>query len=172
MNCPPIQTILDYLIGEISGEERIHLESHLLDCPNCQRILAEEQILETTLRTLPALKAPQGFASGVMERISAVPARQSWPDWIWALGIGLLMTFIGLMGNKYGVSILKPAAALFNRLIEKTGLIAEFNEVQNGIPHNWFSMVTSGNNLIAINLTVAGVILSWALWQVVRALRN
>ena len=53
MNCPECdEKYVDYLYGELSGEEKRTIEEHLDSCPHCRKQLSSLQLIRTSFRHL------------------------------------------------------------------------------------------------------------------------
>ncbi|MBB4825240.1 anti-sigma factor RsiW [Sporosarcina luteola] len=58
-----------YLDGDISREEERKLKEHLTECPSCKEMMDELQSAVSFLQLAEPVKAPEGFVSGVMDRL-------------------------------------------------------------------------------------------------------
>ncbi|MCX6640665.1 MAG: zf-HC2 domain-containing protein [bacterium] len=172
MNCPPLQSIEDYLIGALAQSERRTLEEHLETCSSCRQTLAHEQELDDLLRALPNLGAPEGFSKSVLSKMAAKPASRSLPDWLWALGVGLFVTFLGIMASRFGAPFTKELAQEVSSFIHGSGVQNRLSDLGAISQSDWLSQLTTGNNVFILNFAVAGIVLCWGLWQVVKALRG
>ena len=59
------------LDGALSGDEERELEEHLAVCPDCRAAGAQLSALQVAFDDLEEIRAPEGFARGVMDRIRA-----------------------------------------------------------------------------------------------------
>ena len=60
-----VELVTDYLEGTMSPRERARFESHIADCPNCRRYLAQ---MRTTLAVLGSI-APEAVAPEAMDEL-------------------------------------------------------------------------------------------------------
>jgi len=75
LRCNDISGELDaYLDGELEEERAAGIASHLEDCPSCRRKLAERRSVALAVKRLPAVKAPDGFATRFRTARQAGPA--------------------------------------------------------------------------------------------------
>lgn len=172
MKCPELEILEDYAAGELSPERRLEVEAHLEGCASCRRALLREQHLDDLLRHQERLKAPVGFRERVIAALGRQTTAGSYPDWLWALGLGLVVAVVGFLVGQIGRD-------LFTAVIgQLTGfsLRPELNEgaeVLKTLPGaDWLSQLSTANSVLIMNLAVAGIILCWGLWQVVKALRR
>ncbi len=64
MNCTQLHNQLDdYLDGELSAEQRTHLETHVKECESCRTALSGARVIQEALRQMPAPPMRPGFAS-------------------------------------------------------------------------------------------------------------
>ncbi|HDH57038.1 MAG TPA: hypothetical protein ENF16_00335 [Bacteroidetes bacterium] len=172
MKCPPLQMIEDYLSGELPAEDRIRLEEHLESCVSCRKVLSRERELDDLLRYQPILKAPEGLYARIMSKLPAQEKTALLPDCLTALAFGLLLAFGGFMVGKFATPLIGNLAekiAAFRLDPEMVAEIDRFGLLSQG---DWFSQLSSGGNIIIVNLIVGGIILCWGLWQMVKALRG
>ena len=64
------------LDGPLSQAEQTALDAHLAVCPACSALFQELSALHTAASELEEIPAPEGFAAGVMARISAEAAQE------------------------------------------------------------------------------------------------
>jgi len=72
MNHQPEHWIAAYLDGELTPHQARQVESHLAECPACQKVLEEQQSLSTLLQTIPTatgLKPQDRFVAEVGLRL-------------------------------------------------------------------------------------------------------
>lgn len=70
MHCERITELLSAALDdELSQQEAVELKKHLEVCPDCRELEAQLAALREPLFNMEELQAPEGFASGVMERI-------------------------------------------------------------------------------------------------------
>jgi anti-sigma factor (TIGR02949 family) len=172
MKCPTIEHIEDYLSGELNPAESRGLETHLEGCAACSALLHQEKQLDKLLRSQSLVKAPQGLRSRVLAELPVVKETSSLPDWLQAFAVGLIVTFLGVFFGNLG----KP---LINRIMEKVGLLGDGMTIKKSIENlgiftevDWSSGLFGGNELLMVNVLIAGVIFCWGLWQMVKALRG
>lgn len=58
-----------YLDGDISRDEERELKEHLAVCPSCKEMMDELQSAVSFLQFAEPVKAPEGFVTGVMDRL-------------------------------------------------------------------------------------------------------
>ena len=75
--CPALESIYEYLDGNLSAAERAAFEAHLARCPGCRAAIEERRAIAAAATTLPALDVPDDFARGVIARLSAAPSREA-----------------------------------------------------------------------------------------------
>lgn len=172
MKCPPLKIFEDYLSGDLPTEERLRLEVHLESCASCRKVLSREKELNDLLRNQPMLKAPEGLHARIMSRLPALEKPAILPDWLTALAFGLLLAFGGFMVGKFATPLIGNLAEKIAALEVDPNLVKEFDKLGIIAQGDWFTQFSSGGNIIIINLIVGGIILSWGLWQIVKALRG
>ncbi len=132
MKCSDRQLLEDYLDGELTDAARQKLEEHLDVCDKCRATLEEERTLAALLRGQEILKAPEGFLEEVMEDLPKLRFAGLLPDWISALGVGLLVTFFGIMVGKYAspaINNLKEKIVAFFEQIDLFSNVEEINQI-------------------------------------------
>ncbi len=169
MKCPDIEIFDDYLLGLLSPESSNELEAHLAVCPKCRAIMERERLVDEWLRRQKQIPAPPEFFRQVMNAIARKTVRRTLPDWIWAAGIGLFAAYVGIFVGKFGGNFTPLLMGKLRSFIAGIG---------SQITLDWVAYddlvlrFASGNNLLIVNFAVAGIILCWGLWQVVKALRR
>lgn len=171
MNCPSLQRFEDYLSGELSGDELRQFEEHLQSCASCRQALEGEKQLDDLLRSQPLMKAPQGFSRRVMANLTFVEKSSTLPDWLMALALGLIISFTGFMIGKLGLPFLRSLTDKVGTLIANSDILAGLEKVGGFAQSDWFLQLSGGSHLLVLNFIVAGIILCWGLWQMVKALR-
>jgi anti-sigma factor RsiW len=84
MNCHPTQNRLSaYQDGEIAGEERKRIATHLEGCPACRSAYAELEQVWQSLEKIPEIDSSTGFEGRLFERINAVPEPRAWRSFHW-----------------------------------------------------------------------------------------
>ncbi|WP_428937140.1 anti-sigma factor family protein [Fontivita pretiosa] len=79
MMCDQTSRIHAYHDGELSAEQRVAVESHLADCPQCRALLEELREISRVLATAPMREMPQRAMSrmyGSWHKAIAVRAAQ------------------------------------------------------------------------------------------------
>lgn len=76
-----------YIDGEVTGDERALVETHLATCVACARDLASLRQTVTMLRQLPLVAAPRPFTLRESDVASIRPARPAWWRLPWAQGL-------------------------------------------------------------------------------------
>ncbi|MCM3638476.1 zf-HC2 domain-containing protein [Sporosarcina luteola] len=66
---PVIHLMHAYLDGDISHEEEQVLHKHLVECDLCREMMDELKMSALFLKDTAPIQAPEGFVSGVMERL-------------------------------------------------------------------------------------------------------
>src|SRR5258708_39456423 len=70
--------LLDSQRGELTGELRARVDSHLAECDACRREDAVERELSAVLQDrLPRARAPEGLRRSIEKRLVGEPARAS-----------------------------------------------------------------------------------------------
>ena len=172
MKCPPLQVFEDYLSGDLPTKERLHLEAHLESCASCQKVLDREKQLDDLLRSQPIMKAPEDFYVRIMSKLPTLEKPAILPDWLTALAFGLILAFGGFMVGKLTTPLIGNLTEKVGTLKIDPNLVKEFDKLELLAQGDWFSQLSSGGNIIIINLIVGGIILCWGLWQMVKALRG
>ena len=76
MNCEQLREQLDgYADGLLSTEQVQAMQAHAVDCPDCQRLLAQQDELIQALRAMPVPPMRPGFAQQALKR--AVEQKQN-----------------------------------------------------------------------------------------------
>jgi hypothetical protein len=76
-----------YIDGEVTGDERALVETHLATCVACARDLASLRQTVTMLRQLPPVAAPRPFTLRESDVAPIRPARPAWWQRPWAQGL-------------------------------------------------------------------------------------
>jgi len=171
MQCPEADRIADYLNGDLPEDERRRITDHISDCDSCQRELESAKAFDTFLRRIEPLKAPAALYKNIMGRIKPVRRRTSVPDWLTALAIGLFLAFLGSLASKLNLSGLGESYSQL-KVAEIIAQISTWFNNTTMISHEgWIGPINGISNILLLNLLVAGVVLFWGLWQMVRAMR-
>ncbi|MFO7957747.1 MAG: anti-sigma factor [Candidatus Brocadiia bacterium] len=96
----------EYLDDALDAAEREALEAHLESCERCRAELAPLRRAVESVRELPVLRAPDGFAAGVRERLAArerTPQRRL-VKLIWARALPVAAMFLLVVGATFLVS--------------------------------------------------------------------
>jgi anti-sigma factor RsiW len=90
MMCSEVQALLQaYVMREIEPEQRRFVDSHVVDCSDCQRELALMTAVVSTLDHQPVLEPPPGFGEKVL---AALPRQRAFvPSPWWALALAPLL---------------------------------------------------------------------------------
>ncbi len=75
--CPALESIYEYLDGNLSAAERAAFEAHLAGCRGCRAAIEERRAIAAAATSLPTLEVPGEFARGVIARISAALAEEA-----------------------------------------------------------------------------------------------
>jgi len=172
MNCPELQTFEDYLSGELTDPQRCELEAHLQGCQSCRRVLAREQKFDALLRNQPLLKAPAGFRERLLAALDVRDSSRAYPEWLWALGLGLVIATVGLLAGKLGSRPLGRILHEITALVSQSNFGKTAESLQSLPGANLLPQFPGGNSILLINFLIGGVILCWGLWQMVKALRR
>lgn len=99
MKCEEIRSKLqNYVIGEISEEERLAIENHLISCESCQKEIQITRWLFETLDSDVVKEPPVNFVQSVMGRL---------PERVPTLSVKLLFTSLFLtIGGLFGLGFL------------------------------------------------------------------
>jgi anti-sigma factor RsiW len=74
-----VRTLLSlYVEGDLAGEEREEVESHLSQCEECAREVRSLERMHETLGGLAEVEAPLGFRDAVWRKIDAEPGWRRW----------------------------------------------------------------------------------------------
>jgi predicted anti-sigma-YlaC factor YlaD len=76
-----------YIDGEVNGDERALVETHLATCVACARDLATLRQTVTMLRQLPPLATPRPFTLRQSDVVPIRPASPAWWQLPWAQGL-------------------------------------------------------------------------------------
>jgi hypothetical protein len=76
-----------YIDGEVTGDERALVETHLVTCVACARDMATLRQTVTMLRQLPSVAAPRPFTLRESDVAPIRPARPAWWRLPWAQGL-------------------------------------------------------------------------------------
>lgn len=172
MKCPEVSIWEDYLNGELDMSVRKDLIFHVQGCSECQMVLTREQRLDQLLRSQSLLKAPANFRQRVMQALELEPSPVTSSDWLWMLGLGLVILSVAGIVAGLGLKYQEQIA----HKISWAGLNSAFQALLGGLhlqnTYHWVQQVIGSSTLLPVNLVLAGVILSWGLWQMVVALRR
>jgi anti-sigma factor RsiW len=169
MKCPDLEIFDDYLLGLLSAETSADLEAHLTVCPKCRALLEKERRLDEWFRRWEPIPAPPGFFRNVMSSLEKKHAPRTLPDWIWATGIGFFVAYIGIFIGKLSNTLTPTIIARLRSFLAGIGSQITLDWVTH---EDWVARLTGGNTLLIVNLSVAGIIFCWGLWQVVKTLRR
>lgn len=172
MKCPSVESFADFLSGELHEDELARFKEHLAVCPSCQQRMAGEERLSALLRNHLPLKAPMDFRDRVLAKLALSKARIPIPDWLFAVAFGLLVAFGGLTVGRFGGAILQNLTGKVSDLPFDTKILGEFDKIGFFQHGDWIAQLSGGGNLILVNFALAGIILCWGLWQMVKALRR
>jgi hypothetical protein len=89
MSCPNLRTIYAFLEDDLSAAELRNVQEHLAGCSSCRTAAEERRAFLKAAATLPPLAVPNDFASSVMSRLGAAPARVGVLGWLAAALAGL-----------------------------------------------------------------------------------
>ena len=177
MRCPDIKIFENYLDGDLSSSERQDFENHVTSCASCREVLEREKQLCGWLSVQPLSEAPAGFYMRVMAGLRGQPVPKKYPDWLFALGIGLIVSSSGFLFGKLGLNKIITGLQNLFTTVEETGIknaidieksFANLSVLSQG---DWLIQLVSNNSALVINLILGGVILCVGLWQMVKALR-
>jgi hypothetical protein len=78
MNCHDARELItEYLDGELSADETLHLKEHLASCDACDRELSEQRQLIERVKALPRVPAPHGLEGAIRDAIARETADQT-----------------------------------------------------------------------------------------------
>src|SRR5262245_46331971 len=79
-DCAATRDLLPELAaGVAAGDERARALSHLVGCPECQRMLAATaEVVDELLMLAPRREPPTGFESSVLAALSPAAPRHRW----------------------------------------------------------------------------------------------
>lgn len=128
--------------------------------------------MDHLLRNQARQKAPYGFRERVIAALGSQTAPGAYPDWLWALGLGLVVAVVGFLVGQIGKDLI---STVFRKLagLSLRPELSKSAEALRALPGlDWLSQLSTANSVLVVNLAVAGIILCWGLWQVVKALRR
>lgn len=166
MKCPELTLIEEYASGELAEEAGRELEAHLESCVSCRAILDRERRLNDLLRAQVLLKAPPQLRLRVMETLETESSDRAVPEWFWVLGMGVAVVLMGLILGRIGSPYLDGFKLWIGEHILRSSLW------QNLTDTSWLAQLSTGSSMLVVNLGVAGIILCWGLWQMIKALRR
>jgi len=172
MNCSELHTLEDYLDGTLPEEECRRFERHLKACASCQQAVEQEKSLQNLIKSQLQLKAPPDFQRRILKGLMAEESPRLVPDWLWASGLGLVVAVIGLLVGKVGNQFVQKVARGIGDLASRTRLMDYFDNLGSLLQSDWLNQLYGGSNVLMLNFVVAGIILCWGLWQMVKALRG
>jgi hypothetical protein len=105
-----------HLAGDLAASERIRVEGHIADCPDCRREYHELRHTVHLLRGLPAPEPPPDLAERVIARLRAGEGRPGlfarfqgrilrFLETPWAVPVGAIGVALGLVGIVLGVDV-------------------------------------------------------------------
>ncbi|RJP79815.1 MAG: hypothetical protein C4524_04625 [Candidatus Zixiibacteriota bacterium] len=170
MKCPEPHILEEYLDGDLVETHRREVEDHLAVCSACRTLVESERALAAGLRESLPLAAPPGFHDRVTAALAPARAPSLLPDWLWALGLGLVVALAGLALGRFGASIWPEFSRSLEAFLPDLGrLVRDLNQVLPG--GDWLTQLPGGYFFV-LNFLAAGVVLAWGLWQMVKALRR
>jgi anti-sigma factor RsiW len=102
--------ITAYIDGELVGDDRAAFEAHVASCPDCRRLLDEEQGVVATVRaSLPLYGAPPPLRQRVEGLLGARPRTRGAPRAAWWTGVGAAAALVA--GVAAGVVFLRDRPA-------------------------------------------------------------
>jgi len=98
MSCLSLERLYAYLEGDLSSAQSRDIEGHLAACPTCRDAVEERRRMLQAVESLPAFEVPPDFSKGIIERISAVPAKAtvSFVRWL-AAGVAGFLAFVTVL---------------------------------------------------------------------------
>ncbi len=98
MSCLSLERLYAYLEGELSPADSRDIEGHLAACPICRDAVEERKRMLQAIETLPGFEVPPDFAKGIIDRISAAPAKAkvSFVRWL-AAGVAGFLAFVAAL---------------------------------------------------------------------------
>jgi len=79
--------VLGWLDGPLSRDTRAELESHLVQCERCRRLVANQEMARQAVRTLPMPEVSLDFSARVRQRTAGPLAWLDVANWrAWTLG--------------------------------------------------------------------------------------
>jgi hypothetical protein len=172
MNCPEEQFLEEFLQGEASANDGAAFQQHLESCAPCRLRLEKERQFDGLLRTVPLLKAPAELRQQVLAALQNVRHGFSLPDRLWVIGLALVCAGVGALVGWGGAGFIR---GLYSKLSQWAGHFSALDSIR-GLPSSaqpdWPSWLSAGNSILLLNFLIAGIILCWGLWQMVRVLRR
>jgi anti-sigma factor RsiW len=172
MKCPELSLIEDYLGGELPADQRREMEVHLQTCSSCRALVERERALNEALRGQLLMKAPPELWVRVRESLETRTAPRSLPDWLWVLGMGLVVIVVGLVLGSLGGPYLEGIKAWIHEQILHTPAVKSLTDLGDLPSADWLTQLPSGSTMLVVNLAIGGIILCWGLWQMIKALRR
>lgn len=134
MSCLSLERLYAYLEGEISPADIRDIEGHLAACPICRDAVEERKRMLQAIETLPEFEVPPDFAKGIIDRISAAPAKAkvSSVRWIAAAVAGFLafvtvLSVIALVsGQNFSQFFIRFNRGLWSYVQEGALVLAKF----------------------------------------------
>jgi anti-sigma factor RsiW len=172
MKCLDLQNIETYLSGDLDSEAARQLELHCQICPACAANLEREEALEKLLRRHLSLEVPAGFHNRMMNKIALEKQSRTFFALNWGIGLGLIIAFLGFLVGKMGGALLPSLYDKFQQALQQSTFLQNLEIAAPDSISKWLLDFSQGNYVMIVNLAVGGIILSWGLWQMVKALNR
>ncbi|MFH1863213.1 MAG: anti-sigma factor [bacterium] len=171
MDCPAIEKFDEYLARLLPSEERAAFERHIEECSSCQKLLVQERNLNRLLAQSLPQTAPPGFAELVQSKLVSRKYTKAVPDWLWALGLGLVVAVSCLLFGRAGSHFTEYLSKTISSYSENPSWLDRWSRLESLVPGDWWGQLSANISILGVNLVIAGVILCFALWQVYKTLR-
>ncbi len=165
MNCSRFETLLtDYLEGTLEGPVYQAMHKHFQDCPRCQALSAEVELLRRQLNEFPELCPPADLVPRILDRTTGRPrVRSFWAGLFlptiqpfltrrYAFATVVLFVFLSLMVNLAG----PPVAAV----LSPSRLYEEADRFSGRISRKWVELqdfkVRVGQELVLLSEDLYG----------------
>ncbi|TKJ39980.1 hypothetical protein CEE37_09600 [candidate division LCP-89 bacterium B3_LCP] len=172
MECPAIEIFEDYLHGELKITQRTDFEEHIGSCQSCRTVLERENRIDELFQLHTLQRAPAGFIARLTPKLTPVTSQRSLPDWLQALALGLIIVFAGFSLGKWATPFLKDVLLKLSKFGSDKDVLGSFKEIEIFSKSGGALEILSGNEIMALNLFIAGVIFCWGLWQMVKAFKG
>jgi len=149
----------DYIIDNLSKEERKSFEEHMGVCERCKRAYNEEMMIISAFSKVPKVKPPHGLSEQIIDNVKMLKRKSiAWK--IYAASVIALITATGFFSD-FSLNVLLTKINVFTEIANSVGhsVYVVVNNIStvlyNNIPANSFATGV----VLTVSFFITGVIL-------------